>query len=39
MYMATQWGLECWCSREDDLDYARHGEGGVCDFPCQGDEV
>lgn len=38
-YMATQWGVECWCSREGDLDFDRHGDGGVCDYPCIGDEV
>ncbi|CAM9939120.1 unnamed protein product, partial [Hapterophycus canaliculatus] len=37
-YMATQFGVECWCSREGALDYGRHGEGGICDYRCVGDE-
>ncbi|CAM9604115.1 unnamed protein product, partial [Ectocarpus sp. 12 AP-2014] len=37
-YMATQWGVECWCSRDGSLDYDRHGDTGVCDYPCIGDE-
>lgn len=37
--MATQWGVECWCSRDGSLDYDRHGDTGVCDYPCIGDEV
>lgn len=37
--MATQYGNECWCSREGILDYERHGEDAVCDYPCAGDEV
>lgn len=36
--MATQYGNECWCSREQDLDYASVG-AGVCDMPCGGDMV
>lgn len=28
-----------WCSREEDLDYERHGGIGVCDIFCEGDEV
>jgi len=38
--MATQYGNECWCSREGVLDYERREEEGVvCDYPCAGDEV
>ncbi|CAN0305003.1 unnamed protein product [Ectocarpus sp. 6 AP-2014] len=36
--MATQWGIECWCASEVDLDYERHGEAGeLCDYKCGGD--
>ena len=43
-YMATQWGYECWCSRNPGLDFVRHtmdeeGDTGLCDMPCMGDEV
>lgn len=42
-FMATQWGVECWCSPDGGLDYKRHdkisGEGAVCDMTCAGDEV
>lgn len=43
-YMATQYGYECWCSRNPDLDFIRHtltegGDTGLCDMPCMGDEV
>lgn len=42
-FMATQFGFECWCSADDDLDYERHyelvGEDAVCDAVCTGDEV
>ena len=37
-YMATQYGRECWCSREQDLDYASV-DVGVCDMECSGDHV
>lgn len=41
--MALQYGFECWCSADEDLDYERHnqriGEDAVCDMPCLGDEV
>ncbi|CAM9207102.1 unnamed protein product [Ectocarpus sp. 4 AP-2014] len=37
--MATQWGIECWCATEVDLEYERHGEAGeLCDYKCGGDE-
>ncbi|CAM9700723.1 unnamed protein product [Ascophyllum nodosum] len=36
-YMATQFGNECFCSREGDLDFDRH-DVGVCNKPCAGDE-
>ena len=36
--MATQFGNECYCSTEEDLDYDRH-KTGDCDMPCTGDEV
>ncbi|CAM9965889.1 unnamed protein product [Ascophyllum nodosum] len=36
-YMATQYGNECFCSEEGDLDYDRHSTG-VCDQPCAGDD-
>lgn len=42
-FMATQWGVECWCSLDCGLDYNRHygviGEDAVCDIECEGDEV
>ena len=38
-YMALQFGYECWCSRNGVLEYERHGDGAVCDYPCLGDEV
>jgi len=39
--MATQYGKECWCAEEVDVekDFGRHGDGAVCDYPCTGDEV
>lgn len=37
--MATQFGYECWCSSDGMLEYERHGDGAVCDYPCLGDEV
>lgn len=37
--MATQYGAECWCSTEIEVDYERHGEGAECDHPCAGNEV
>ncbi|CAN0267948.1 unnamed protein product, partial [Laminaria digitata] len=40
-YMATQYGSECWCSKEGMLDYERHGDKasrvGKCDLYCNGD--
>lgn len=36
--MATQHGNECFCSREEDLEYLRHGIG-KCDMACTGDNV
>ncbi|CBN74220.1 EsV-1-166 [Ectocarpus siliculosus] len=41
-YMATQFGFECWCSDDTDLDYSRHsdnidGGDGLCTTACQGD--
>lgn len=42
-FMATQFGFECWCSSEVDLDYERHfdliGVDAVCDMSCQGNTV
>lgn len=44
-YMATQYGFECWCSHETDLDYARHSDdmegrdNSLCTMACEGDEV
>ncbi|CAM9974029.1 unnamed protein product, partial [Pylaiella littoralis] len=37
VYMATQYGNECWCSQDEDLDYARHSESGECDMSCSGN--
>lgn len=42
--MATQWGIECWCATEVEVDFGRHGKGdkgeeSVCNFPCAGDKV
>ena len=41
--MATQYGFECWCADEVDLDYDRHhdsdSEGALCDMLCKGDTV
>lgn len=37
--MATQFGYECFCSTDVDLDYERHGDGAVCEMDCLGDEV
>ncbi|CAN0130890.1 unnamed protein product, partial [Laminaria digitata] len=43
VFMATQFGFECWCSADGGLDYNRHyegiGEDAVCDLYCQGDET
>ena len=36
--MSTQWGRECWCSRDQYLNYNQHGPG-VCDSECSGDKV
>ncbi|CBJ32727.1 conserved unknown protein [Ectocarpus siliculosus] len=37
-FMATQWGIECWCATEVDLEYERHGEAEeLCDYKCGGD--
>lgn len=38
VFMATQYGKECWCSDKAELDHERHGEA-VCDYDCAGDEV
>lgn len=45
-YMATQFGVECWCSQEADLDFSRHNDDesgdnvyGVCDMACNGEPV
>ena len=38
-YMATQYGYECWCYVNGRADFDRHGDGAVCDIPCQGNEV
>ncbi|CAB1101486.1 unnamed protein product [Ectocarpus sp. CCAP 1310/34] len=40
-YMATQFGFECLCSHDADLDYARHSEGtdGLCMTECEGDTL
>lgn len=37
--MATQWGVECWCATEVEVDHERHGEGATCDYRCAGDTV
>ncbi|CAM9637939.1 unnamed protein product [Ectocarpus sp. 4 AP-2014] len=41
-FMAVQFGFECWCSDETDLEYERHNEladeDAVCNMPCVGDE-
>ena len=43
VYMATQFGFECWCSADESLDYERHfeaaGVNATCDLKCGGDEV
>ncbi|CAN0317675.1 unnamed protein product, partial [Ectocarpus fasciculatus] len=39
LWMATQYGIECWCTAEAELDYARHGEGAQCNYDCAGDET
>ncbi|CAN0385443.1 unnamed protein product, partial [Ectocarpus fasciculatus] len=38
--MATQYAIECWCTSdpEDQVDYARHGDGAQCNYDCAGDE-
>ncbi|CAM9611334.1 unnamed protein product [Ectocarpus sp. 12 AP-2014] len=38
LWMATQFGKECWCATEVDIDYTRHGQGAQCNQPCAGDE-
>ncbi|CAM9258580.1 unnamed protein product [Ectocarpus sp. 4 AP-2014] len=38
LWMATQYAIECWCTNEVDLDYARHGAGAQCNYDCTGDE-
>ena len=42
-FMATQFGYECWCSDDIDLDYERHHYSdcadAVCDMVCQGNTV
>ena len=39
-YMATQYGNECWCSKEGLLEYEQHGQGiGKCDYECAGDAM
>lgn len=38
-HMATQYGEECWCADDEDLDHERHGGGAECSYPCSGDEV
>lgn len=38
-FMATQYGDECWCSEDEDLDYGRHKPSGDCNMPCFGDSV
>ncbi|CAB1106294.1 unnamed protein product [Ectocarpus sp. CCAP 1310/34] len=37
---ATQYAIECWCTSEpkDQVDYACHGEGALCNYDCAGDE-
>lgn len=42
--MATQYGEECWCSKDVDLDFTRHtgdeeGDFGLCDMFCTGNSV
>ncbi|CAB1117835.1 unnamed protein product [Ectocarpus sp. CCAP 1310/34] len=38
--MATQWGIECWCATEVDVEYERHGEAEeLCDYKCGGDKT
>eukprot|EP00903_Cladosiphon_okamuranus_P006095 g6005.t1 len=38
-HMATQYSWECWCAFDGLLDYERHGDGAVCNYPCNGDET
>ncbi|CAM9840308.1 unnamed protein product, partial [Ectocarpus sp. 8 AP-2014] len=38
LWMATQYAIECWCTNEVELDYARHGAGAQCNYDCAGDE-
>lgn len=38
-FMATQYGDECWCSQDEELDFARHSESGGCDTSCYGNPV
>ncbi|CAN0407335.1 unnamed protein product [Ectocarpus sp. 12 AP-2014] len=35
-YMATQYGIECWCSVDAEVEYDRHSDG-VCNHECGGD--
>eukprot|EP00903_Cladosiphon_okamuranus_P008987 g8597.t1 len=41
IYMAVQYGFECWCSTKVDLDFERHfeaaDEDASCEYPCLGD--
>lgn len=39
--MATQFGFQCWCSDDTDLDYSRHSANidGLCTMACEGDTV
>ncbi|CAM9333781.1 unnamed protein product [Ectocarpus sp. 13 AM-2016] len=43
VFMATQFGFECWCSADELLGYERHYEmndaDAVCDMSCRGDKV
>eukprot|EP00903_Cladosiphon_okamuranus_P006012 g5932.t1 len=36
VYAATQYGSECWCSNDFDIEYDRHGDDVECDMPCVG---
>ncbi|CAN0468079.1 unnamed protein product [Ectocarpus sp. 12 AP-2014] len=38
LWMATQYAIECWCTNEVELDFARHGAGAQCNYDCAGDE-
>ncbi|CAM9807322.1 unnamed protein product, partial [Pylaiella littoralis] len=37
-FMATQFGIECWCATEVTVEYKRHGEGADCSYTCGGNE-